>query len=294
MIEQSLAWLREHGRRVVYDAEHFFDGYRADAGVRARDARGRGARRRRDARPVRHERWHRCPGRSRRSCARSVRSVKTPLGVHAHDDSGTRGRELARRRPRGRDPGAGHDQRLRRAVREREPLLDHPDARAEARPPLPAGGPPAGRSPSSRTSSRRSRTSLPTSTCPTSAQSRSPTRAAIHVAAMRRNAASYQHVAAGVVGNQMRVVVSELSGRGNLLSKAEELGLASGGRGGRGRPRGDQGARGAGLLVRGGGGLRRDDDEAPGPGLPRRPSSSSTSSSSSSTARAAASSPRPW
>jgi 2-isopropylmalate synthase len=31
------------------------------------------------------------------------------------------------------------------------------------------------------------------------------------------------------VGNQMRVVVSELSGRGNLLSKAEELGIHSGG-----------------------------------------------------------------
>ena len=53
----------------------------------------------------------------------------------------------------------------------------------------------------------------------------------IHVAAMRRNAASYQHVLPESVGNQMRVVVSELSGRGNLLSKAEELGLASGGAG---------------------------------------------------------------
>jgi len=48
----------------------------------------------------------------------------------------------------------------------------------------------------------------------------------IHVAAMRRNAVSYQHVEPELVGNQMRVVVSELSGRGNLLSKAEELGLA--------------------------------------------------------------------
>src|ERR671931_762268 len=30
IIEKSLAHLREKGRRVVYDAEHFFDGYRAD------------------------------------------------------------------------------------------------------------------------------------------------------------------------------------------------------------------------------------------------------------------------
>lgn len=47
----------------------------------------------------------------------------------------------------------------------------------------------------------------------------------IHVAAMRRNADSYQHIDPKLVGNEMRVLVSDLSGRGNLLSKAEELGL---------------------------------------------------------------------
>jgi 2-isopropylmalate synthase len=50
----------------------------------------------------------------------------------------------------------------------------------------------------------------------------------IHVAAMRRTAASYQHVEPERVGNRMRVVVSELSGRGNLLSKAEEFGVRVG------------------------------------------------------------------
>ena len=30
IIEQSVAYLREQGRRVIYDAEHFFDGYKAD------------------------------------------------------------------------------------------------------------------------------------------------------------------------------------------------------------------------------------------------------------------------
>ena len=47
----------------------------------------------------------------------------------------------------------------------------------------------------------------------------------IHVAAMRRNVDSYQHIEPVHVGNQTRVLVSDLSGRGNLLSKAEELGL---------------------------------------------------------------------
>jgi 2-isopropylmalate synthase len=47
----------------------------------------------------------------------------------------------------------------------------------------------------------------------------------VHVAAMRRSARSYQHIEPEKVGNEMRVVVSDLSGRGNLLSKAEEYGL---------------------------------------------------------------------
>ena len=47
----------------------------------------------------------------------------------------------------------------------------------------------------------------------------------IHVAAMRHNPLSYQHVDPLCVGNEMRVVVSELAGRGNVLSKVEEFGL---------------------------------------------------------------------
>jgi 2-isopropylmalate synthase len=47
----------------------------------------------------------------------------------------------------------------------------------------------------------------------------------IHVAAIRRNVGSYQHIDPSLVGNEMRVLVSDLSGQGNLLSKAEEFGL---------------------------------------------------------------------
>ena len=45
------------------------------------------------------------------------------------------------------------------------------------------------------------------------------------MAAMRRSAQSYQHIEPERVGNKMRVVVSDLSGRANILSKAEENGL---------------------------------------------------------------------
>jgi 2-isopropylmalate synthase len=50
----------------------------------------------------------------------------------------------------------------------------------------------------------------------------------VHVAAMRRNERSYQHLDPALVGNKMRVVVSDLSGRGNILSTAEEHGVEAG------------------------------------------------------------------
>jgi 2-isopropylmalate synthase len=47
----------------------------------------------------------------------------------------------------------------------------------------------------------------------------------IHVAAIAKVAASYQHIDPELVGNQMRVVVSELAGRRNVRMRAEALGL---------------------------------------------------------------------
>jgi 2-isopropylmalate synthase len=46
-----------------------------------------------------------------------------------------------------------------------------------------------------------------------------------HVAAVLRHRDSYQHIDPAAVGNEARVLVSELSGRGNVLAKAREFGL---------------------------------------------------------------------
>lgn len=46
-----------------------------------------------------------------------------------------------------------------------------------------------------------------------------------HVAAVLKAADAYQHIDPNLVGNDSRVLVSELSGRGNVLSKAREFGL---------------------------------------------------------------------
>jgi 2-isopropylmalate synthase len=48
----------------------------------------------------------------------------------------------------------------------------------------------------------------------------------LHVAALSKWSESYQHVVPSQVGNRPRVVVSELSGKGNIIHKAKEMGLA--------------------------------------------------------------------
>ena len=46
-----------------------------------------------------------------------------------------------------------------------------------------------------------------------------------HVAAVLKHRDSYQHIDPGLVGNEPHVLVSELSGKGNILAKAREFGL---------------------------------------------------------------------
>ena len=50
-------------------------------------------------------------------------------------------------------------------------------------------------------------------------------KAGLHVSGLTKWAESYQHIDPAQVGNKQRVLVSELSGKGNIIYKAKELGL---------------------------------------------------------------------
>jgi len=45
------------------------------------------------------------------------------------------------------------------------------------------------------------------------------------VAAMERSPLSYQHIEPELVGNEKRVLISELSGRQNIVGKIQEAGV---------------------------------------------------------------------
>jgi len=48
----------------------------------------------------------------------------------------------------------------------------------------------------------------------------------VHVSAVEREPRTYEHIPPEAVGNRRRILVSDLAGRSNLLAKARELGLA--------------------------------------------------------------------
>ena len=47
----------------------------------------------------------------------------------------------------------------------------------------------------------------------------------IHVSAVRKNSETYEHIKPEVVGNRQRILISDLSGKSNVLHKAKEFGI---------------------------------------------------------------------
>ena len=90
MIAESVGFLSTNGKRVVYDAEHFFDAFREDSALRAPVPQGRGRGRRRDRRRSATRTARASPVRSRppprassRSSASTPPSASTPTTTPA-------------------------------------------------------------------------------------------------------------------------------------------------------------------------------------------------------------------
>ena len=47
----------------------------------------------------------------------------------------------------------------------------------------------------------------------------------VHVSAIKKNSATYEHINPKLVGNVQRILISDLSGKSNILSKAQEYGI---------------------------------------------------------------------
>jgi 2-isopropylmalate synthase len=223
IVEASLAYLRAQGRRVIYDAEHYFDGYKADPGY-ALETLCAAVRGGAETLVLCDTNGGTLPWEIAEIFRAARGRLDHPLGIHTHNDGecAVANTLAAVREGAVQVQGTinGYGERCGNA----NLCAIIPDLELKlGLPCLPPGQ-------LARLSDVAHFVAEVSNLAPDEHQayvgkSAFAHKGGIHVAAMRRNARSYQHVDPALVGNEMRVVVSELSGRGNLLSKAEEFGL---------------------------------------------------------------------
>jgi 2-isopropylmalate synthase len=225
MIEESVAFLVSEKRRVIYDAEHFFDGYRANPEYALETLRAavRGGA---ETVVLCETNGGSLPWFVEETTQKVVAALGSEqrVGIHAHDDTGCGvANSLA-----GVRGGATHVQGTINGYGERcgnanlTVVIPNLELKLDVRCLLP------GRLVELSELSRfvaEVANLAPDAHMAYVGKSAFAHKGGVHVAAMRRAVDSYQHIDPALVGNEMRVVVSELSGRGNVLSKAEELGV---------------------------------------------------------------------
>jgi 2-isopropylmalate synthase len=222
MIEDSVRFLKSHRMEVVYDCEHFFDGYRANPGYALKTLQA--------AMEGGADNITLCDtngGSIPRQVSDAVTVVcrKFPsaaLGIHVHNDSGCAvantlaavesGVTLVQGVINGFGERCGNvdlavviaDLQLKMGIRvvtdEQLRLLTE----------------------ISRTISEVANI-VPNDRQPYVGNSAFAHKGGVHVSAVARHAATYEHIDPALVGNERRILVSELSGKSNVLMKSEEL-----------------------------------------------------------------------
>ncbi|MFI9270292.1 citramalate synthase [Kitasatospora sp. NPDC052896] len=222
MVRDSVAHLRAQGRRVFIDCEHFFDGYRANrdyALAVVRTAHQAGA----DVVVLCDTNGGMLPSDVREIVADVVRSTGARIGIHAQDDTGCAvANTLA-----AVDAGATHVQCTANGYGERVgnanlfPVVGALEIKYDRRV-LPPG---------SLVEMTRISHAIaevvnlaPSTHQPYVGVSAFAHKAGLHASAIKVDPDLYQHIDPELVGNTMRMLVSDMAGRASVELKGRELG----------------------------------------------------------------------
>lgn len=222
MIKDSVAYLKGFDKEAIYDAEHFFDGFKANpeyALATLQAAQEGGA----DVLVLCDTNGGSLPWEIEDIVARVAAEIRAPLGIHAHDDGGCGvANTLAAVRC-----GAVHVQGTINGYGERVGNANLCTIIPNLQLKMDVGCVPQENLPQlARLSYFLAEVAnLPHDKhLPYVGESAFAHKGGIHVAAMLKNELSYQHIDPSLVGNERRTVVSELSGRGNVQDKAQQFG----------------------------------------------------------------------
>lgn len=223
MIRDSVAYLKAQGREVIFDAEHFFDGFVANRGyalATLRAAAEAGA----NWLVLCETNGGKLPWEVEEIVREVRKEIATPLGVHCHNDSGC-GVSNSLAAVRGgctqvQGTINGYGERVGNA--NLTTIIPNLQLKMGCR--------------AVSAEQLKELTSLAHfvaevvnlkhyNHAPYIGQSAFAHKGGIHVAAILKGADTYQHIDPELVGNKMRSVVSELSGRGNIQFQAKALGI---------------------------------------------------------------------
>ena len=223
MVAESIGFLKRHGRRVFFDAEHFFDGYKANPDYAMEVLRG--------AHEAGAERLVLCDTNGGSLPSETVAAIEkvhgtlpsAAVGVHYHDDVGTAvassigAVEAGVAQVQGCINGYGE----RTGNANLSTLI--PDLEVKMGKKVIAGDLGLITSISHHIAEIVNITLDPHR--PYVGSSAFTHKAGLHTSALARRPDAYEHENPSQVGNRTRMVVSELAGKASVLSKAEELGL---------------------------------------------------------------------
>ena len=223
IIEDTVRYLAARVACVVYDAEHFFDGYKTDPGYALATLRAAAA-----GGPHRIVLCDTNGGSLPETVARVTREVaeqiQVPLGIHCHNDG-----ELAVANTLAAvSAGAVHVQGTINGYGERcgNANLCSVIPNLELKLNRTILGP-------ERLKKLRETSRFVSEIANLSLDSRAAFvgdsafahKGGVHVSAVERNPLTYEHIDPEAVGNRRRILISDLAGRANLLAKARELGV---------------------------------------------------------------------
>lgn len=223
LIEDSITFLRSKGRKVFYDAEHFFDGYKTDPSYALKTIEA--------ATKAGAERVILCdtnggtmPWEIREMVSIVREHCSVPLGIHAHNDAelGVANSLVAV------EAGVTHVQGTINGIGERcgNANLCSIMANLELKMGRTALG--DGKLPNLRAISHyvaEMANLLTNKRQPYVGDTAFAHKGGVHIHAVQKNPLTYEHVRPEQVGNQRRVLISDNSGRSAVFNKVETFGL---------------------------------------------------------------------
>jgi 2-isopropylmalate synthase len=222
MIADTIRFLKDHGKKVIYDAEHSFDGY-ADEPEYAlatwQAAEKAGA----DSIVLCDTNGGRLPREIAAVTAMAKSKLNCPVGIHSHNDCGLGvANALA-----AVEAGAVQVQGTINGYGERTGNCNLVTVIPILQLKMGLGGIPKASLPKLKELSEfvdKVANVRHDVRAPWVGQTAFAHKGGMHVHAIERVARSYEHIDPGTVGNFRRVLVSDMSGRTNILLKAKELG----------------------------------------------------------------------